>query len=74
MAATGVAVPCLSSVKVVVVIEVAFIASEKVTVGLTLREIPVAPSAGVRPVIVGGVVSPPPVPHSIRAEAQSAWS
>ena len=67
--------PCLTRVKFVVVIVLAFIASEKVAVGLTLVATAVAPGAGVRPVTVGGVVSPPPPPvHSMRAAAQSAWS
>ena len=52
--------------KVLVVRVAAFIASEKVAVGETLTATPVAPGAGVRAVIVGGVVSPPPpLPHSI---------
>ena len=45
--------------KVLVVSVAGFIASEKVAVGETETATPVAPGAGVRAVIVGGVVSPP---------------
>ena len=69
---TGVDVPCLISVKVLVVSVAGFIASEKVAVGETERAIPVAPGEGVCAITVGGVVSPPPPPHSTRASAQSA--
>ena len=60
--------------KVEVVSVAGSIAYEKVALGETSSATPLAPGAGVRAVIVGGVVSPPPLPHSIRASAQSAWS
>ena len=74
MAASGVDWPCCTSVKVLVVRVEGFIASEKEAVGEMATSMPVAPGAGLRAVIVGGVVSPPPLPHSTRASAQSAWS
>ena len=50
------------------------IASEKVALGETSSATPVAPTTGAVALIVGGVVSLPAPPHSMRASAQSAWS
>ena len=72
MAASGVEVPCLISVKVLVVSVAGFIASEKVAVGEIDKRDPRRSRAGVCAMTVGGVVSPPPPPHSTRASAQSA--
>ena len=51
-----------------------FMGSEKVAVGETETAMPVAPGAGVRAVIVGGVVSAPPPVQLTCATASTSLS
>ena len=76
MPVTAIVVAWLVSVNVVALTVVGSIASENVALGTIALDTPVAASAGVVPVTVGGVVSGGggPPPQVSLASAQSAWS